>query len=227
MEFSDKLKNLRAEKGISQKQLADIIFVSRSAVAKWENGLGLPSEESFRALVHYFGVSKEFFETEEPEAVILQKNRKLRKYSISIQAVVMVAILLLLVYLVYHPVPFYVSANCNMIAVSPIKPGANSFRITNGSTVNGFVDRLNSENFRKSLRHSNEAPDDLIAVFQICDNNGRGNDIWLCSRSYDDYTVYIWTGFEELIACDAKDLSDYMINLLEINNSENSSLPSK
>ena len=39
MEFCDKLKELRAEKGISQTKLAADIHISRSAVAKWENGI--------------------------------------------------------------------------------------------------------------------------------------------------------------------------------------------
>lgn len=59
MNFSTKLKALRAEKNISQSKLASEIFVSRSAVAKWENGLGLPSEDSLSALANYFNVSAE------------------------------------------------------------------------------------------------------------------------------------------------------------------------
>ena len=39
MEFCDKLKELRTEKGISQTKLAADIHISRSAVAKWENGV--------------------------------------------------------------------------------------------------------------------------------------------------------------------------------------------
>lgn len=37
MQFNEKLKLLRNEKGISQAALAERIYVSRSAVAKWEN----------------------------------------------------------------------------------------------------------------------------------------------------------------------------------------------
>ena len=36
--FKDKLKELRMQKGISQYELAENLFVSRSAIAKWENG---------------------------------------------------------------------------------------------------------------------------------------------------------------------------------------------
>lgn len=77
MEFKDKLKELRTRRGISQSQLAKEIYVSRSAVAKWENGLGLPGEESMSALYAYFGVPKGYFSTEEPEAVIIGKNHKI------------------------------------------------------------------------------------------------------------------------------------------------------
>ena len=56
MEFGARLKELRAEKGVSQAKLAADIHISRSAVAKWENGLGLPNDESLRMLSEYFGI---------------------------------------------------------------------------------------------------------------------------------------------------------------------------
>ncbi|MBE6676157.1 MAG: helix-turn-helix transcriptional regulator, partial [Ruminococcaceae bacterium] len=57
MEFSERLKELRSEKGISQAKLAADIHISRSAVAKWENGLGLPNDESLKLLADYFGIT--------------------------------------------------------------------------------------------------------------------------------------------------------------------------
>ena len=78
MEFGKKLKKLRTDQGLSQQKLADMIFMSRSAVAKWENGLGLPSEESYEALAQIFGVPKAFFKTDCPEQVIVEKNNQLR-----------------------------------------------------------------------------------------------------------------------------------------------------
>lgn len=56
--FKDNLKKLRIKKNISQKTLADKIFVSRSAVAKWEQGRGMPNEESIDLLCKYFKVDK-------------------------------------------------------------------------------------------------------------------------------------------------------------------------
>ena len=78
MEFKDNLKKLRTEKGLTQAQLAEAIFVSRSTVAKWENGLGLPGVESMALLEAFFGVTREALATREPENVIVKKNRRIR-----------------------------------------------------------------------------------------------------------------------------------------------------
>ena len=78
MEFKDNLKKLRTEKGLTQAQLAEAIFVSRSTVAKWENGLGLPGVESMALLEAFFGVTREALATSEPENVIVKKNRRIR-----------------------------------------------------------------------------------------------------------------------------------------------------
>lgn len=92
MEFKEKLRQLRKDKGLSQQALADAIFVSRSAVAKWENGLGLPSASSLNALLEYFQVPKSYFDTEDPEAVIVKKNQQIRRLNILLIGIVMVMI---------------------------------------------------------------------------------------------------------------------------------------
>ena len=57
MEFNEKLQNLRKEKGLTQEELAEILFVSRTAVSKWESGRGYPSIDSLKDISRYFGVS--------------------------------------------------------------------------------------------------------------------------------------------------------------------------
>ena len=42
MLFAEMLKKLRSEKGLSQRELAERIFVTRSTVARWEGGSRLP-----------------------------------------------------------------------------------------------------------------------------------------------------------------------------------------
>ena len=78
MEFKENLKQLRIQKGLTQAQLAEKLFVSRSTVAKWENGLGLPSPDSMAMLEDFFDISSAELSTKEPEEVIVSKNKKLR-----------------------------------------------------------------------------------------------------------------------------------------------------
>lgn len=90
MEFKEKLKQLRTEKGISQQTLADAIHISRSAVAKWENGLGYPSTDSLELLIAYFGVSESYFNTEEPEVIIVTKNRNIQHLKTVIISIIII-----------------------------------------------------------------------------------------------------------------------------------------
>ena len=58
--FKDKLKELREKEGLSQQALADKLFVSRSAIAKWENGFGIPSDVNLESICKFFDVDEEW-----------------------------------------------------------------------------------------------------------------------------------------------------------------------
>ena len=53
--FADILKKLRAEKGLSQRELAERLFVTRSTVARWENGSRLPDASMISRLSRCLG----------------------------------------------------------------------------------------------------------------------------------------------------------------------------
>lgn len=92
MEFKDLLAKLRKEKGLSQEALADIIHVSRSAIAKYENGKGIPSDDILEAITNYFPSEKEALE-EMARVARVQRKRKINKLiSLSTAAFVVVAI---------------------------------------------------------------------------------------------------------------------------------------
>lgn len=57
MEFNEKLQELRKSKGLTQEELAQAIFVSRTAVSKWESGRGYPNIDSLKELSRFFGVT--------------------------------------------------------------------------------------------------------------------------------------------------------------------------
>lgn len=58
--FSEKLKELRKKSGLTQEQLAEKLSVSRQAVAKWENNLGMPDVDNLKNIALFFGVSVDY-----------------------------------------------------------------------------------------------------------------------------------------------------------------------
>jgi len=57
MEFGEKLQQLRKSRGLTQEELAEALYVSRTAVSKWESGRGYPSIDSLKEISAYCSVS--------------------------------------------------------------------------------------------------------------------------------------------------------------------------
>ena len=57
MEFNEKLQELRKNKGLTQEELAEKLYVSRTAVSKWESGRGYPNIDSLKEISKFFSVS--------------------------------------------------------------------------------------------------------------------------------------------------------------------------
>lgn len=57
MKFHEKLQNLRKKYGMTQQELADKLYVSRTAVSKWESGKGYPNIDSLKSIATLFSVS--------------------------------------------------------------------------------------------------------------------------------------------------------------------------
>lgn len=92
--FKDKLKELREQKGISQYELADKIFVSRSTIAKWENGLGMPGKASMESLCEFFQITKEELLKEDDPEIIINNVQKRSKKIIIILLIALIPLLL-------------------------------------------------------------------------------------------------------------------------------------
>ena len=57
MEFNEKLQQLRKQKGLTQEEAAQALYVSRAAVSKWESGRGFPNLDSLKAIARFYGVT--------------------------------------------------------------------------------------------------------------------------------------------------------------------------
>ena len=57
MEFNEKLQELRKSRSMTQEELAGALFVSRTAISKWESGRGYPNIESLKEISKFFSVT--------------------------------------------------------------------------------------------------------------------------------------------------------------------------
>ncbi len=82
MLFAETLKKLRAEKGLSQREMAEQVYVTRSTVARWESGSRLPDAVMISRLSKCLGVDvgtllSAAAESDESLNVILVDDRKI------------------------------------------------------------------------------------------------------------------------------------------------------
>ena len=82
MEFNEKLQKLRKQKGITQEELAQRLYVSRTAVSKWESGRGYPSIDSLKAVAEFYGVTVDALLSGDEILTIAEKDSKQREMNI-------------------------------------------------------------------------------------------------------------------------------------------------
>lgn len=76
MEFGEKLQELRKKKGLTQEELAEALYVSRTAVSKWESGRGYPNIDSLKEISKFFSVSIDELLSGEKLLSIAEKENK-------------------------------------------------------------------------------------------------------------------------------------------------------
>ena len=80
MEFNEKLQELRKRNGLTQEELAEKLYVSRTAISKWESGRGYPNIESLKAIAKFFSVTvDELLSTDEILTIAEEDNKRKEK----------------------------------------------------------------------------------------------------------------------------------------------------
>ena len=81
MEFNEKLQELRKNKGLTQEELAEVLFVSRTAISKWESGRGYPSIGSLKEIAKCFSVTiDELLSSNEVLSIAEEDNKQKEKH---------------------------------------------------------------------------------------------------------------------------------------------------
>lgn len=83
MTFGEKLKNLRGQNGITQDELAEKLYVTRTAVSKWENDRGLPTIDTMKQIAELFGVTlDELVSDDDVRSARLAEERAAKRFRI-------------------------------------------------------------------------------------------------------------------------------------------------
>ena len=114
------IKELREKKGMSQTELASVMFVSRQAISQWENGMHLPDIDKLTPLADILGVNVaellngEYVKDQKKQNDILvnemkEKQKQKKKIIKTFTTIVVILVLILLAFLVYY---FINSTHC-------------------------------------------------------------------------------------------------------------------
>ena len=76
MEFHETLQELRKRKGLTQEELAEALYVSRTAISKWESGRGYPNIDSLKAIAKFFSVTIDALLSGEEVLTIAEEDQK-------------------------------------------------------------------------------------------------------------------------------------------------------
>lgn len=76
MTFGEKLKKLRTDNELTQDELAEKLYVTRTAISKWETDKGYPNIESLKAIASFFSITVDELLSSEEILTIAEKNQK-------------------------------------------------------------------------------------------------------------------------------------------------------
>ena len=143
MEFNEKLQELRKQKGLTQEELAVSLYVSRTAISKWESGRGYPNIESLKAIAKFFSVTvDELLSTDEVLTIAEEDNKRKEKHFRNLVYGLLDICIALLLFL-----PFFaedadgIIQSVSLIALDGVQPYLKTayLAVVSGMTVMGIL----------------------------------------------------------------------------------------
>lgn len=129
MEFNEKLQELRKKRNLTQEELAEALYVSRTAISKWESGRGYPSIDSLKELSKFFSVTIDDLLSGEKIISIAERENKTNMQNtcdLLFGVVDLMSIMLIILPLYPKPVNDYVYS-LNLFAYSETASVNNTF----------------------------------------------------------------------------------------------------
>lgn len=230
------LKKLRLDKKLTQDELANLIYVDRTAISKWECGKSIPDYDSLTRLSNVFDIS--INEIIEGKLIVNIKKKKL-KYNKIIAIIIMFSLAIVLLFLI-----LYFILNYKKTIIYNINAESKNCEIKNGLLVYtneksyfslGNIDC--NKNIEKIEIYFKETGKDLILIdsqesdsILLFESNGY-NEYDINKFKYKNNNVYVKIYFdnnEELIKLDfQKDYINKRLLPFKVNSISDDYLPSE
>lgn len=108
MKLCERIKQYRKENNLTQQKLANLLFVSRSAVAKWEQERGFPDEDTLKILAKLFQTTEEeLLSQKELRNVTIKTAQKVKKQNVQIITGIVLLTILFVLFVVFAIISFF------------------------------------------------------------------------------------------------------------------------
>lgn len=104
MTFGEKIKKLRADNNLTQEQLAEMLFVTRTAVSKWETDKGLPGIDTLKLISSTFNLSLDELVSDDvvESKKVLDKKHARIMYAIAMAFLALTAVFTITAYFTHN-----------------------------------------------------------------------------------------------------------------------------
>ena len=101
MKFSEKIKKIRVDNNLTQEEMANKLFVSRSLIAKWEQDRGIPSIDMLNTIAATFGLTiNDLISEDEIKLITIKNNQEVQTNKKSLKLSIIIGVVSILVLLV-------------------------------------------------------------------------------------------------------------------------------
>lgn len=123
MDFAEKLKTLRKDSGLTQQEVADKIYISRSLYAKYESGLSTPSKDTLQKMALLFNTGvNDLISSEETTFMVVEEQKTIQ----TLKNVTLIASSVLCIcFIVFYFIPLFSVYSYQY----PVLPGEEAHRI--------------------------------------------------------------------------------------------------
>ena len=163
------IKELREKKGMSQTELASLMYVSRQAISQWENGVHLPDVDKLTPLAKVLGVELaellegEYIKDQKKQIDVLEdeiqtKQKQKKKIIKTFTTVVVILVLILLAFLVYYFINSYKSLKIYSVGYEDENLGVSGVIVLSRTDTyyNIGTSRVNAKNIELYVKDNEE-----------------------------------------------------------------------